>query len=147
MKRFLCVVLMVILCCSSVSALAELDEHGIPVVKWEFPVSLSYLQSKYVLLVNENNPLDESFEPDPLVKAKDIKQATNASVYMEEKALDAVKEMFKAASLVTEYSYVDAKGKTRKMCKLDLRGKSDIELTTIIALLLKKNPDIKVGYR
>ena len=43
--------------------------------------------------------------------------------------------------------YVDTKGKTRKMCKLDLRGKSDIELTTIIALLLKKNPDIKVGYR
>ena len=43
--------------------------------------------------------------------------------------------------------YVDAKGKTRKMCKLDLKGKSDIELTTILTLLLKKNPDIKVGYR
>ena len=111
MKKLVCAILTMILCLSFVTANAALDEKGIPEVKWTFAVPLTYIQSEYAMLVNGDNLLDKSFEPDPLVKVKDVKRATSAAVYMEETAAVALQEMFKAASAVTEYAYTNQKGK------------------------------------
>ncbi len=43
--------------------------------------------------------------------------------------------------------YVDTKGKTRTLCDLELRGRSDEELKQIIGMIYIKNPGIKVGYK
>jgi len=121
MKKFLCVMLLVVLCLVSACALAELDERGVPEVKWDFAVPLSYIQSKYAILVNENNLLDESYEPDPMVKVTGVKRATSAAVYLEEKAANALKDMFDAAGLVSEYVYINEEGK-EKTAKYDENG-------------------------
>lgn len=42
---------------------------------------------------------------------------------------------------------VDDQGKTRKLCRLDLRGKSDAELQSMIRLIWSKNPGVKIGYQ
>ena len=43
--------------------------------------------------------------------------------------------------------YVNTAGKHRRLCKLELRNKSEQELVQIITLILSKNPDVKVGYQ
>lgn len=43
--------------------------------------------------------------------------------------------------------YVDANGRTRTMCKLDLRGKSDEEVKQIMLAILSHNPNVKLGYK
>ena len=43
--------------------------------------------------------------------------------------------------------YVDTKGRTRDLCSLDLRGKSDEEVRQMVQLILTKNPNVKVGYK
>ena len=43
--------------------------------------------------------------------------------------------------------YVDTKGRTKDLCKLDLRGKSDEEVRQMVQLILTKNPNVKVGYK
>ena len=111
MKKMLSVILTLILCAGSAVACAQQLE--LPDVQWQFPVPLIEVQSEYSMLVNEENPLDKSFKPDPLVKVKNVKRATNADVYLEETAANALKEMFDAAAQVTEYDYVNEAGKTK----------------------------------
>ena len=114
MKKLVCAILAVILSACSVCAFAE-DQLVPPEVHWVFPVPLTDIQSKYAMLVNADNLLEKSFEPDPLIKVTGIKRATSAAVYLEETAAEALKAMFEAATFVTEYSYVTESGKTKVM--------------------------------
>ena len=43
--------------------------------------------------------------------------------------------------------YVDTKGRTKDLCKLDLRGKSDAEVRQMFQMILARNPGVKIGYR
>lgn len=43
--------------------------------------------------------------------------------------------------------YVDSKGKTRDMCNLLLRGKSDEDVMRIMLVIQAKNPTVKLGYK
>ena len=43
--------------------------------------------------------------------------------------------------------YVNVKGKHCKMCKLELREKSNEELQEMLCIIMSKNPYIKIGYR
>ena len=43
--------------------------------------------------------------------------------------------------------YVDQKGRTRDLCKLDLRGKSDADVRQMVQMILMKNPGVKIGYK
>ena len=111
MKKLVCAILaMMISLCLSASMAEQLQ---MPEVTWDYPVPLIEIQSEYAMLVNGENLLDKSFEPDPLVKVTGIKRATSAAVYMEETAANALKAMFEAASFVTEYEYVTESGKTK----------------------------------
>ena len=109
MMKLLCVLLCMVLCCGSACA----QKPDVPDVSWDFGVSLTDLQTKYTVLVNADNLLDKSFKPDPQVKVTGVKRATSAAVYLEETAAEALKRMFEAASLVTEYSYTDQSGKEK----------------------------------
>ena len=111
MNKLVCGILTVILCLSACGAFAQ--EIDLPEVRWTYPVSLTEIQSKYAILVNGDNMLDEDFEPDPLVKVTGVKRATSAAVYLEETAAKALTEMFNAASYVTEYVYVNENGKEK----------------------------------
>ena len=111
MKKLVCAVLSLILCLSCTGALAA--RQNVPEVSWDFPVALMDLQSDYVMLVNADNLLDKSFKPDPQKKVTGVKRATSAAVYLEETAAEALKLMFEAAALVTEYEYVTENGKTK----------------------------------
>lgn len=46
-----------------------------------------------------------------------------------------------------ELRYKNTDGKTRTLCKLELRGKSDDDVKNILSAILKKNPTVKIGYR
>ena len=83
-----------------------------PEVRWTYGVSLTALQSPYLILVNEQNPLDKTFEPSPLVKMTSVKRATSATIYLQEACAKAIEEMFAAALEVQEYTYttVNSKG-------------------------------------
>ena len=108
MKKLVCAILILVIClCCTVSMAQELD---IPEVSWDYPIALTDLQSEYIMLVNADNLLDKSFKPDPQVKVTGVKRATSAAVYLEQKAAEALKLMFEAASLVTEYAYVTESG-------------------------------------
>ena len=109
MMKLLCVLLCMVLCCGSACA----QKPDVPDVSWDFGVSLTDLQTKYTVLVNADNLLDKSFKPNPQVKVTGVKRATSAAVYLEETAAEALKRMFEAASLVTEYSYTDQSGKEK----------------------------------
>ena len=109
MKKLVCAILSLILCLGSVSALAV--QPSVPEVSWDFPVSLTEVKSDYAMLVNADRLLDKSFKPDPQVKVTGVKRATSAAVYLEETAAEALKAMFDAARLVTEYTYVTKSGK------------------------------------
>ena len=108
MKKLLCVFLCLVLALGCSGAFAH--EIEIPEVSWDFPVSLMDIQSPYAVLVNADNLLDKSFTPEPRVKVTGIKRATSAAVYLEETAAEALKAMFEAARMVTEFTYVTEKG-------------------------------------
>ena len=108
MKKLLCVFLCLVLALGCSGAFAQ--EIEIPEVSWDFPVSLMDIQSPYAVLVNADNLLDKSFTPEPRVKVTGIKRATSAAVYLEETAAEALKAMFEAARMVTEFTYVTEKG-------------------------------------
>ena len=112
MNKLVCGVLTLILCLCCANAFA-LDPSDIPEVRWEFSVSLTEIQSKYALLVNGDNLLEDSFKPDPMVKVTGVKRATSAAVYLEQTAADALQSMFSAASMVTEFTYTNEKGKEK----------------------------------
>ena len=44
-----------------------------------------------------------------------------------------------------QLKYVAPDGKTRTLCKLRLRGKSDSEVRDILTIILRKNPNVKIG--
>ncbi len=108
MKKLLCVLLcalMVAIC--SVACAMEIE---IPDVSWDFPVSLTDIQSEYGMLVNADNVLDKNYKPTTQTKVTGVKRATSAAVYLEETAAEALKAMFLAASEVTEYTYITENG-------------------------------------
>jgi len=45
-----------------------------------------------------------------------------------------------------ELKYINREGKELSLCKLKIRGKSDADVRTIIAMLYAKNPAIQIGY-
>lgn len=110
MKKLVCLTLVLLL---SLILSASLAEESVPEVMWDFPVPLCEIKSEYAILVNEENLLDQSYVPSPLVKVKDIKRATSASVQLQETAANALKDMFGGALLVTEYTYTNEKGKQK----------------------------------
>lgn len=119
MKKTLCVLIALALCLGCLCAAAEeLTRVEAPEVKWDFPVSLSAIESKYAILVNADNMLDAEFKPSPQVKVKGVKCISTKAIYMEEGAANALKAMFDAAAQVTEYTYVNAEGK-EKTAKYD----------------------------
>ena len=88
-----------------------------PKVEWTYPVSLTALQSPHIILVNVDNLLDKTYKPSPLVKVKNVKRATSATVELEQTTADALKEMFDEAKTVTEYTYTvtDSKGNAKEV--------------------------------
>ncbi len=121
MKDFCRAVLVGLLCLMllPVSALGEDGSLAMggtkveePEVRWTYGVSLTALQSPYLILVNEQNPLDKTYEPSPLVKMSSVKRATSAAIYLQEACAKAVEDMFAAALEVREYTYttVNSKG-------------------------------------
>ena len=121
MKDFCRAVLVGLLCLMllPVSALGEDGSLAMggtkveePEVRWTYGVSLTALQSPYLILVNEQNPLDKTYEPSPLVKMSSVKRATSATIYLQEACARAVEDMFNAALEVREYTYttVNSKG-------------------------------------
>lgn len=101
--------LCMLLCTFAETALASSDR---PEVEWTYPVSLTALQSPHVILVNEDNLLDKKYKPNPLIKVKNVKRATSATVELEETTANALKEMFDEAKATTSYTYtvLDSKG-------------------------------------
>lgn len=110
MKKLVALMLVLLLCLALCASLAE---EAIPEITWDFPVPLCEIKSEYAILVNEENPLDQSYTPSHLVKVANIKRATSASVQLQETAADALKKMFESALLVTEYTYTNEKGKQK----------------------------------
>ena len=101
--------LCMLLCAFAETALASSDR---PEVEWTYPVSLTALQSPHVILVNVDNLLDKKYKPNPLIKVKNVKRATSATVELEETTANALKEMFDEAKATTSYTYtvLDSKG-------------------------------------
>lgn len=115
MKKSASSLLALFLClCALVCVLpsAAYASEARPAVEWTYPISVTNLQSKFAILVNEENLLEKTYKPAPLVKVKNVKRATSATVELEETTANALKEMFDAAHAVTEYTYmaVDSKG-------------------------------------
>ena len=152
MKKLVCAIFVMILSlCLNVSMAQELQ---MPEIAWNFPVPLIEIQSEYAMLVNSDNLLDKSYEPDPLVKVTGIKRATSAAVYLEETAANALKNMFEAASFVTEYEYVTESGKN-KVAEYDDSGmvlylksgyRSYGTQSTTYANYLARNNNVDDGY-
>ena len=113
MKKLLCAILTLILAMSLTAAVAQ--ELEIPVVEWEFPVPLTDIQSKYALLVNADNLLDENFVPEPLVKVNNsqVRLYSRVNMELEQEAYNAIKEMFDAALMVDSYVYTNESGKVK----------------------------------
>ncbi len=74
-------------------------------VRWTYPVSMTALQTDFLVLANAENLLDKSYKPKKLVKVSGVKRATSAAIYLEETAAKALKEMFEGAKSVTSYTY------------------------------------------
>jgi len=111
MKKLVCAILSLVLCLGCCPAMAA--NPNAPEVSWDYALPLSVVQSDYAILVNADNLLDKSFKPNPQVKVTGVKRATSAAVYLEKTAAEALKLMFEAASLVTEYNYVSSDGKQK----------------------------------
>ena len=105
MKKTLHFLLAVLLCAAACLPLQNAKATGSDSVAWTYPISLSSLQSKYAVLVNEDHLLDQSYRPSPLVRVRNVKQATNAELELEETVANALLDMFEAAQQVTEYTY------------------------------------------
>ncbi|MBE5793952.1 MAG: D-alanyl-D-alanine carboxypeptidase family protein [Clostridiales bacterium] len=136
---------------------AALASGGRPKVEWTYPVSLTALQSPHVILVNVDNLLDKKYKPSPLVKVKNVKRATSATVELEETTANALKEMFDAAKAVTSYTYtiLDSKGKEKQMVAEFENGmvlylksgyRSYGTQATIYANYLDRNNGVDDGY-
>ena len=108
----LCVCML--LCTFAEPALASGDR---PKVEWTYPVSLTALQTPHVILVNVDNLLDKKYKPSPLIKVKNVKRATSATVELEETTANALKEMFDEAKATTSYTYtvLDSKGNEKEV--------------------------------
>lgn len=105
MKKTACFLLAVLLC-AVVCLCGQFEKASAEeTAEWTYPVSVSSLQSKYAVLVNEENLLDKSYRPAPLVRVRNVKQATNAELELEETTANALLDMFAAAQAVTEYTY------------------------------------------
>ncbi len=152
MKKLVCAFLSLILCLSCCSAMAS--DPNAPEVSWDFPIPFTAVQSDYALLVNADNLLDKSFKPDPQVKVTGVKRATSAAVYLEKTAAEALKAMFEAASLVTEYTYVAADG-IEKLAEYGENGmvlylksgyRSYGTQATVYANYLDRNNGVDDGY-
>ena len=105
-----------------------------PTVRWAYGVSLTALQSPYLILVNEENPLDKGYVPEPLVKMNMVKRATSNMINLQDAAAKAVEEMFEEALAVRSFTHT----------KLNSRG-NEVEETL-------EYPDgmvlyLKSGYR
>lgn len=83
-------------------------------IRWSYPISLTTLQSQYLVLANKDNLLEKGYEPEKLVKVTGVKRATSAAVYLEETAAKELKLMFEDAKQVTSYAYIDEKGKEKE---------------------------------
>lgn len=151
MKKMLCVILTLALCVCGAFALAE--ER--PEVEWTYPVPLMDIDSEYAILVNEEHLLDSTFKPNPLVKVTGVKRATSAAVYLQETAAEAIKSMFEAAALVTEYTYTNEKGKsvtatynesTGMVLYLKSGYRSYGTQQTVYANYLARNNNVDDGY-
>lgn len=110
MKKLVCAILILVMCLSGSAFAAEMER---PEVTWDFGVPLSEILADYAMLVNRDNLLEKNYKPTPMVKVKNVKRATSTAVEMQETAAEALVEMFNAAKLVFEYSYVNEKGKTQ----------------------------------
>lgn len=91
----------------------QTDINPLDMVEWDFPVSLTAIQSEYAMLVNTENLLGSDFEPNPLTKVTGVKRATSSAVYLQETAAQALISMFEAAQGVTEYTYVTESGREK----------------------------------
>lgn len=151
MKKLVCLTLVLLLCLSLCASLAE---EIAPEITWDFPVPLCEIKSEYAILVNAENLLDQSYVPKPLIKVKNIKRATSASVQLQETAAEALKSMFNEALLVTEYTYTNEKGK-EKLAEYGSGGmvlylksgyRSYGTQTTTYANYLARNNNVDDGY-
>lgn len=107
MKKLACIfTVMLLLFANGVFALAETQQatNGAG-VRWTYPVSLTALKSPYLILVNADNLLDETYKPVKPMEMKGIKLTSSNRWYLEEVAGLALKEMFAAALNVKEYDY------------------------------------------
>lgn len=77
-----------------------------PKVAWTYGVSLTALQSPWLMLVNKDNLLDEDYEPQVPMKMNKVKRTSSTTWYLEEEAGQALKLMFDTARTVTSYDYV-----------------------------------------
>ena len=79
---------------------------GKPEVEWTYGVSLTALQSPWLMLVNKDNLLGEDYEPRVPMKMNKVKRTSSTTWYLEEEAGQALKLMFETALTVTSYDYV-----------------------------------------
>ena len=128
-----------------------------PKVEWTYPVSLTALQSPHVILVNVDNLLDKKYKPSPLIKVKNVKRATSATVELEETTANALKEMFDEAKATTSYTYtvLDSKGNEKQLTAEFTDGmvlylksgyRSYGTQATIYANYLDRNNGVDDGY-
>lgn len=150
---------MVLCICALVCAFGETASATVvkPQVQWTYPISVTSLQSKYAMLVNVDNLLEKTYKPAPLIKVKNVKRATSATVELEETTANALKEMFDAALAVTEYTYttVDKTGKEKEVTATYEEGmvlylksgyRSYGTQATIYANYLDRNNGVDDGY-
>lgn len=157
MKKTAHILLAVLLCiaaCLPVQHAAATDGAA---VEWTYPISVSSLQSKHAVLVNLDNLLDKSYCPSPLVRVRNVKQATNAELELEETTANALLDMFAAAQTVTEYTYT-VEGKDGKQETKTASFPNGITLylksayrsygtqSTIYANYLDRNNGVDDGY-
>ncbi len=160
MKKAVVSVLSLVLCMCMLmgvftqTALASDDR---PEVVWTYPVSLTALQSPFIVLVNADNLLDKTYKPSPLIKVKGVKRATSATVELEETTANALAEMFEEAKTVTEYTYyvTDDKGNEKEVTATFEEGitlylksgyRSYGTQATIYANYLDRNNGVDDGY-
>lgn len=96
MKRLTALLITFLLLGSCSSAFAQTD--------WLFSVSLTELESDHALLVNRQNLLDKTYEPEDLVRVQ-VKTTSSSRIDLREETAAALVKMFEAAAAVTEYTY------------------------------------------
>lgn len=86
------------------TAPSETDSSASDSAKWDFPVSLTELESDHDILVNRDHLLDASFVPEDLVRVS-VKCVSSSKAEIRKVANEALEKMFSDALLVTEYTY------------------------------------------